>query len=195
MNMKPREGAGSFINSGRVSLASQLSIRNISATSGESSKSETSFSPVNDFNRTSSNDISSNTSEDLKDSIHLSKKDSFDNFSSYNRGLTTVSMKKEDDLYMQEETIINSLAPMQLLLVLDHINGIPEGSKCATDIKIFITRFLDRCKQIKVIFYFALYKYLFNFKIFNYLYYLFFRISKDVDFFYGIIRFEKYYWI
>jgi hypothetical protein len=166
LDEKPREGAGSLINSGRVSLASQLAIRNISATSGDSSKSEaTSFLPVNDFNRTSSNDISNN-SEDSKD-IYLSKKDSFDNFSAYSSGLTSVSMKKEDDLYMQEEAIINSLAPMQLLLVLDHINGIPEGSKCATDIKIFITRFLDRCKQIKVVLYFAFINIYLIIKIFN----------------------------
>lgn len=51
---------------------------------------------------------------------------------------------------MQEENIISSLSQMKILLILDHVNGISAGSKSFTDLKIFLARFLDRCKNVKV---------------------------------------------
>ena len=58
------------------------------------------------------------------------------------------SLKRDDELYAQEELIISTLSQSKSLLVFDHFNSVSASS--ATDIKIFLSRLLDRCKQVKV---------------------------------------------
>lgn len=52
-----------------------------------------------------------------------------------------------------EEIIVNGLSPLRVLLVIDHIDELlllPGSSEAATDLKVFLGRLFDRCKNVKV---------------------------------------------
>ena len=60
--------------------------------------------------------------------------------------------RKEDEIYAQEENIIQSLSQARMLIVFDHIQGILSAEdKTVTDFKMFLSRLLDRCKQVKIL--------------------------------------------
>merc|ERR1711998_475956 len=60
--------------------------------------------------------------------------------------------RREDEIYAQEENIIQSLSQARMLIVLDHIHGIlTAGDNSVTDFKMFLSRLLDRCKQVKIL--------------------------------------------
>merc|ERR1711991_489375 len=76
---------------------------------------------------------------------------SFDSFKNGGGNGSSIS-RKEDEIYAQEENIIQALSQARMLIVLDHIHGIlAAGDNSVTDFKMFLSRLLDRCKQIKLL--------------------------------------------
>jgi hypothetical protein len=57
--------------------------------------------------------------------------------------------KREDELIQMEEAIITKLITSKMLIVLDHFNN-SAPSVALTDIKLFLARLMDRCRNVKV---------------------------------------------
>jgi hypothetical protein len=69
---------------------------------------------------------------------------------------TTSSVKgagAEDPIREQEERLLHVLGSVKVLLVLDHVNDLLSSSVAgdtSTDLKMFVSRIFDRCRDIKV---------------------------------------------
>lgn len=59
----------------------------------------------------------------------------------------------EDPIREQEDLLLHILASVKVLLVLDHVNDLLSSSVAgdtSTDLKMFVSRIFDRCRDIKV---------------------------------------------
>ncbi|CAE7470169.1 unnamed protein product, partial [Symbiodinium microadriaticum] len=60
----------------------------------------------------------------------------------------------EDPIRGQEEMLLHCLASVKVLIVLDHLNDLLTSNvaeNTATDLKMFLSRMLERCRDVKVL--------------------------------------------
>ena len=64
----------------------------------------------------------------------------------------TAAQPTESPIYLLENIIVSSLAPLRLLLVVDNIDGLlADEGEAATDLKFFLGRLFERCNFVKVV--------------------------------------------